>query len=143
MTAIVALCCVALRQTRGSGSLVIAAFLDFLTFALCTPYSETTDAADFDSILQLIADSGRVVFKLFQVQCGHKPYSRQKRLDSAATTYHLIFLEYIHYYCFSCAVPRRAASVDGHRERRGPRDEGHHRGGRSRTRHADAGVGAQ
>ena len=46
---------------------MIAAFLDFLTFALCTPYSETTDAADFDSILQLIADSGRVVFKLFQV----------------------------------------------------------------------------
>lgn len=58
---------IALCQTRGTGSLVIAAFLDFLTFALCTPYSETTDASDFDSILQMISDSGRVVFKLFQV----------------------------------------------------------------------------
>ena len=53
---------------------MIAAFLDFLTFALCTPYSETTDAADFDSILQLIADSGRVVFKLFQVRKTRHAY---------------------------------------------------------------------
>ena len=28
---------------RGTGALIVAAMLDFLTFALCAPYSETTD----------------------------------------------------------------------------------------------------
>ena len=40
--------------------------LDFLTFALCAPYSETTDSGYFDSLLELVALDGRVVFKLFQ-----------------------------------------------------------------------------
>lgn len=51
---------------RGSGALVITAMLDFLTFALCAPYSETTDSAYFDSLLEMVAEDGRVIFKLFQ-----------------------------------------------------------------------------
>jgi len=46
---------------------VISAMLDFLTFALCAPYSESTDGAHFDSLLQTVALNGRIVFKLFQV----------------------------------------------------------------------------
>ncbi|XP_035660587.1 dnaJ homolog subfamily C member 13-like isoform X3 [Branchiostoma floridae] len=51
---------------RGTGALVISAMLDFLTFALCAPYSETTDGTYFDSLLQMVADMGRSIFKLFQ-----------------------------------------------------------------------------
>ncbi|XP_064647249.1 dnaJ homolog subfamily C member 13-like isoform X1 [Lineus longissimus] len=51
---------------RGTGALVITAMLDFLTFALCAPYSETTDGTYFDNLLEMVADEGRVVFKLFQ-----------------------------------------------------------------------------
>ena len=53
-------------QLQGTGALVIAAMLDFLTFALCAPYSETTDSGYFDSLLELVAADGRVLFKLFQ-----------------------------------------------------------------------------
>ena len=52
---------------RSTGALVIAAMLDFLTFALCAPYSETTDGAYFDVLLEMVADDGRVLFRLFQV----------------------------------------------------------------------------
>lgn len=55
---------------RGSGALVIAAMLDFLTFALCAPYSETTDGANFDVLLEMVASNGRSIFRLFQV-CVH------------------------------------------------------------------------
>lgn len=41
--------------------------LDFLTFALCVPYSETTDGKHFDMLLELVADRGRYLFRLFQV----------------------------------------------------------------------------
>jgi DnaJ family protein C protein 13 len=51
---------------RGSGALVITAMLDFLTFALCAPYSETTDSGYFDTLLEMVANDGRVVFRLFQ-----------------------------------------------------------------------------
>lgn len=51
---------------RGSGALVIAAMLDFLTFALCAPYSETTDGANFDILLEMVAGNGRAIFRLFQ-----------------------------------------------------------------------------
>ena len=47
--------------------MVIAAMLDFMTFALCAPYSETTDGTQFDMLLEMVAANGRVVFKLFQV----------------------------------------------------------------------------
>ncbi|KAK3742179.1 hypothetical protein QZH41_012074 [Actinostola sp. cb2023] len=51
---------------RSTGALVIAALLDFLTFALCPPYSETTEGNQFDTLLEMVADLGRKIFKLFQ-----------------------------------------------------------------------------
>lgn len=41
--------------------------LDFLTFALCVPYCETTDGKDLDNFLELVAARGRALFRLFQV----------------------------------------------------------------------------
>ncbi|XP_076044368.1 receptor mediated endocytosis 8 isoform X2 [Oratosquilla oratoria] len=49
-----------------TGALVVSAMLDFLTFSLCAPYSETTDGAHFDRLLELVAKNGRAVYKLFQ-----------------------------------------------------------------------------
>ena len=40
-----------------------------MTFALCAPYSETTQGDYFDTFLEMIADQGRPLFKLFQVKC--------------------------------------------------------------------------
>lgn len=54
-------------QTQGSGALVLSAMLDFLTFALCVPYSETTDGKQFDILLEMVAGRGRSLFRLFQV----------------------------------------------------------------------------
>lgn len=51
---------------RDTGALVVTALLDFLTFALCAPYSETTDSAQFDAFLEMVAGIGRSMFKLFQ-----------------------------------------------------------------------------
>ncbi|KAJ8321004.1 hypothetical protein KUTeg_002591 [Tegillarca granosa] len=51
---------------HNTGALVITAMLDFLTFSLCAPYSETTDGTHFDTLLELVALNGRIVFKLFQ-----------------------------------------------------------------------------
>lgn len=51
---------------KGTGALVVAAMLDFLTFALCAPYSETTDGSQFDALLQMVAEHGRSLFSLFQ-----------------------------------------------------------------------------
>lgn len=50
----------------GSGALVLSAMLDFMTFALCVPYSETTDGKQFDVFLEMVASRGRALFKLFQ-----------------------------------------------------------------------------
>ncbi|RWS30301.1 dnaJ subfamily C member 13-like isoform X2 [Leptotrombidium deliense] len=50
----------------GTGALVVASMLDFLTFSLCAPYSETTDGGSFDSLLSMVASYGRSLFKLFQ-----------------------------------------------------------------------------
>lgn len=50
----------------GSGALILSAMLDFLTFALCAPYSETTDGKQFDLLLNMVAERGRSLFKLFQ-----------------------------------------------------------------------------
>ncbi|XP_050693547.1 dnaJ homolog subfamily C member 13-like isoform X2 [Eriocheir sinensis] len=52
--------------THGTGALVVSAMLDFLTFALCNPYSETTDGSHFDRLLQMVADNGRSLYRLFQ-----------------------------------------------------------------------------
>jgi len=46
---------------------VVSAMLDILTFALCVPYSETTDGTHFDTLLALVAKRGRYLFQLFQV----------------------------------------------------------------------------
>ncbi|KAB7502591.1 DnaJ-like protein subfamily C member 13 [Armadillidium nasatum] len=51
---------------QGTGSLVIVALLDFLTFALCAPYSETTEGAHFDRLLEKVAENGRTLYRLFQ-----------------------------------------------------------------------------
>ena len=40
---------------RGTGALVINALLDFFSYALCVPYSETTDSAHFDMLLEMLA----------------------------------------------------------------------------------------
>lgn len=50
----------------GSGALVLSAMLDFLTFALCVPYSETTEGKQFDVLLEMVAGRGRSLYKLFQ-----------------------------------------------------------------------------
>lgn len=47
--------------------MVISSLLDFLTFALCAPYSETTEGQQFDMLLEMVASNGRTLFKLFQV----------------------------------------------------------------------------
>lgn len=52
--------------THGTGALVVSAMLDFLTFALCAPYSETTDGSHFDRLLEMVADNGRSLYRLFQ-----------------------------------------------------------------------------
>lgn len=59
--------CLIIFQVHNSGALVISAMLDFLTFSLCSPYSETTDSDHFDNLLETVACNGRIVFKLFQV----------------------------------------------------------------------------
>ena len=51
---------------RNSGALVISALLDFLTFAMCPPFSETTGGENFDWLLEQVAGMGRVFFRLFQ-----------------------------------------------------------------------------
>ncbi|XP_059801619.1 dnaJ homolog subfamily C member 13 isoform X4 [Hypanus sabinus] len=51
---------------HGTGALVISSLLDFLTFALCAPYSETTEGQQFDMLLEMVAEIGRTLFKLFQ-----------------------------------------------------------------------------
>lgn len=55
-------------QAQGTGALVIVSLLDFLTYALCAPYSETTDGNYFDQLLELVASQGRILYKLFQVK---------------------------------------------------------------------------
>uniref|UniRef100_A0A8D8R647 DnaJ homolog subfamily C member 13 n=1 Tax=Cacopsylla melanoneura TaxID=428564 RepID=A0A8D8R647_9HEMI len=52
--------------TLGTGALVVSAMLDFLTFALCVPYSETTESKHFDALLTLVAQRGRPLFQHFQ-----------------------------------------------------------------------------
>lgn len=50
----------------GSCALVVSGLLDFFTFALCAPYSETTEGHHFDMLLEIIAGLGRSLFCLFQ-----------------------------------------------------------------------------
>lgn len=55
-----------LHVTRGTGALVVSSMLDFLTYALCAPYSETTESSCFDTLLNLVATNGRDIYRLFQ-----------------------------------------------------------------------------
>ncbi|KAG5676781.1 hypothetical protein PVAND_006590 [Polypedilum vanderplanki] len=50
----------------GSGALILSAMLDFLTFGLCVPYSETTEGKQFDTLLEMVASRGRYIYKLYQ-----------------------------------------------------------------------------
>ena len=49
---------------RGTGALVINALLDFFSYALCVPYSETTDSAHFDMLLEMLAGKLTVTIPL-------------------------------------------------------------------------------
>lgn len=49
-----------------TGALVVSGLLDIFTFTLCPPYSETTDGAQFDVALAVVADLGRSLFHLFE-----------------------------------------------------------------------------
>eukprot|EP00051_Salpingoeca_urceolata_P002050 m.46532 g.46532 ORF g.46532 m.46532 type:complete len:2282 (+) comp11866_c0_seq1:73-6918(+) len=49
----------------GTSALIVSGLLDFMTFALCPPYSETTEAAQFDMLLKMLGDLGRSLFNLF------------------------------------------------------------------------------
>ncbi|KRX56670.1 DnaJ -like protein subfamily C member 13 [Trichinella sp. T9] len=51
---------------QNTGTLVVAGMLDFLTYALCAPYSETTLPEQFDYLLQMVAKRGRILYRLFQ-----------------------------------------------------------------------------
>uniref|UniRef100_A0A8R1HPJ1 J domain-containing protein n=1 Tax=Caenorhabditis japonica TaxID=281687 RepID=A0A8R1HPJ1_CAEJA len=51
---------------RSTGWLVITSMLNFLTFSVCAPYSETTSGDSFDHILKLVSNRGRSFFRLFQ-----------------------------------------------------------------------------
>ena len=50
---------------RNQGALVVAGMLDFLTFALCAPYSETTDGKQFDTLLAKVEVPDVVSFLFF------------------------------------------------------------------------------
>ncbi|KAA3681187.1 DnaJ subfamily C member 13, partial [Paragonimus westermani] len=54
-----------LHALRGTGALVLCALLDFFTFAICLPYSETSEGGAFDCMLRLVANRGRALFRLF------------------------------------------------------------------------------
>jgi DnaJ family protein C protein 13 len=51
---------------KRTGALVISGLLDVFTFGLCPPYSETTDGAQFDTLLGIVANLGRSLFHLFE-----------------------------------------------------------------------------
>lgn len=99
---------------QGSGALILSAMLDFLTFALCVPYSETTDGKQFDILLEMVASRGRPLYKLFQhpslaivkgaglvmralIEEGDAPIANQMQilsLDEAALCRHLLVALY-------------------------------------------------
>ncbi|GMR56372.1 hypothetical protein PMAYCL1PPCAC_26567, partial [Pristionchus mayeri] len=53
---------------RNTGWLVVASMLDFLTYAVCAPFSETTAGETFDMILKMVAARGRAFYALFQAK---------------------------------------------------------------------------
>ena len=81
---------------RGTGALVVAAMLDFLTFALCAPYSETTDGKQFDVLLEKVADRGRTLYRLFQ-QPSHT-IVKVNNIEPTLKSSHLLLFSYLNNY---------------------------------------------
>ncbi|KNC81866.1 hypothetical protein SARC_05839 [Sphaeroforma arctica JP610] len=51
----------------GTGALVLNSLFDFVTYAVCDPYSDTTSNEHFDNLLEIIANTcGRSLFQLYQ-----------------------------------------------------------------------------
>jgi len=48
----------------------VLSMLDFLTYSLCDPYSETTLGEQFDQLLEMVAKRAAVFFHLFQHPAG-------------------------------------------------------------------------
>lgn len=65
--------------------------LDMLTFALCIPYSETTESQHFDALLEMVAERGRSLFQLFQVIFLHLIEKLCIR-DELEETFEILFL---------------------------------------------------
>lgn len=111
----------------GSGALILSAMLDFLTFALCVPYSETTDGKQFDILLEMVAARGRFIYKLYQhpslaivkgaglimkalIEEGDANVAKQMQilaLDEAALCRHLLIALY---------TPLNDSTMDTHRQ---------------------------
>ncbi|KAF0992758.1 hypothetical protein HZS_1417, partial [Henneguya salminicola] len=53
------------NKLKNSGALIISALLDFITFAVCPPFSETTDNDQFNRVIELTAEVGYPLFRLF------------------------------------------------------------------------------
>lgn len=98
-------------QLRGTGSLVIAGLLDFFTFALCLPYSETSEGASFETLLTMVASRGRAIFRLFSVHLsvyplrvrGHLCWLMLLKSSSEAQTASYL-LTFLHILCLSVAL---------------------------------------
>ncbi|XP_065077705.1 dnaJ homolog subfamily C member 13 isoform X2 [Ochlerotatus camptorhynchus] len=111
----------------GSGALVLSAMLDFLTFALCVPYSETTEGKQFDMLLEMVATRGRTLYKMFQhpslaivkgsglvmralIEEGDTAISNQMQtlaLDEAALCHHLLVALYTPVHDSTMAIHRQ------------------------------------
>ena len=53
-----------------TGALVVAALLDFFVFALCPPYSDTTDNQQFSTLIEMLAENaGPAMFRLYLHPC--------------------------------------------------------------------------
>ncbi|KAL7674873.1 hypothetical protein ACOME3_001146 [Neoechinorhynchus agilis] len=62
----------------GTSSLVVCSLLDFFTFALCAPFSETTDGAQFEQILALTASPRNSASNLFYQLVDHPSLTVRK-----------------------------------------------------------------
>ena len=54
------------HTASGTGALVVSALLDFFTFAICEPFSDTTEGRAFENTLKIVSGNMRELFTLFQ-----------------------------------------------------------------------------
>ncbi|OAF70112.1 DnaJ subfamily C member 13 [Intoshia linei] len=54
------------ESVENNHCLIILSILDFVTYIICFPYSETTEQVTFDLVIELLAKEARILFKLFQ-----------------------------------------------------------------------------